>query len=157
MPAARRVSALLRAACLMFRAVVTSVPPRTNVRVRMAMTIATPADVLAPRWPARMLLLAWSIPVALGVPITVVSLRGSGVSAAPWRVLLMVGASWYVWAAMTPIIVRLADRYRLERPLKGRVIAVQVAKTQVFHQREAARYPAVDVIDGGAAAVMRQM
>lgn len=92
----------------------------------MATSIA-PTEPTAPRWPARMLLLAWSIPVALGVPITVISLRSSGVSAAPWRVLLMVGASWYVWAAMTPIIVKLADRYRLQRPLKARIIAVHLA------------------------------
>ena len=126
MSPARLVSAVLRAAYLMFRAVVARVSPRTNVRVRMPVTVAAPAEVLAPRWPARVLLLAWSIPVALGVPLTVLSLRGSGVSAAPWRVVLMVGASWYVWAAMTPIIVRLADRYRLERPLKAGVIAVHL-------------------------------
>ena len=90
------------------------------------MATTAPADVPSPRWPAPVLLLAWSIPVALGAPLTVVSLRGSGVSAEPWRVLLMVGASWYPWAAMTPLIVRLADRRRLERPLKARTIAVHL-------------------------------
>ncbi len=90
------------------------------------MAITAPARVPSPRWSPLALVLAWSIPVALGAPLTVVSLRGSGVSAEPWRVLLMVGASWYPWAAMTPLIVRLADRRRLERPLKARTIAVHL-------------------------------
>src|SRR5262252_409650 len=91
------------------------------------MATTASADVPAPRWPVPVLLLAWSIPVALGVPLTVLSLRGSGAAAEPWRVLLMVGASWYPWAAMTPLIVRLVDRRRLQRPLKGAAIAVHVA------------------------------
>jgi len=90
------------------------------------MAVTAPARVPSPRWSPLVLLLAWSIPVALGAPLTVVSLRGSGVSAEPWRVLLIVGASWYPWAAMTPLIVRLADRRRLERPLKARTIAVHL-------------------------------
>src|SRR5262245_42693239 len=91
------------------------------------MAPTAPVAIPAPRWRAPVLLLAWSIPVALGAPLTVVSLRGSGVSAEPWRVLLMVGASWYPWAAMTPLIVRLADRRRLERPLKASAIAIHLA------------------------------
>jgi signal transduction histidine kinase len=92
------------------------------------MATIAPAPVTSPRRLAPvLLLLVWSIPVVLGAPLTVVSLRGSGAPAEPWRVLLMVGASWYPWAAMTPLIVRLADRHRLERPFKAGTIAVHVA------------------------------
>ena len=81
----------------------------------------------APRWSPRALVLAWSVPVALAMPLTILSLRESGQAVALWRVLLIVGASWYVWAAMTPFIVRLAERRRLERPLTGRTIAIHLA------------------------------
>jgi signal transduction histidine kinase len=85
----------------------------------------------ASRWSVRALLLAWSVPVALAMPLSIVSLRGSGQTVALWRVLLIVGASWYVWAAMTPLIVRLADRRQLERPLTVGVIATHLAAAVV--------------------------
>jgi len=81
----------------------------------------------APRWSARALLLAWSFPVALATPFAILSLRASAQPVALWRVLLVVAASWYVWAAMTPAIVRLAERQRLERPITVRAIAVHLA------------------------------
>ncbi len=79
-----------------------------------------------PRWSARALMLAWSVPVALGVPLTIFSLGAGGQQVPFWRMLLIVGATWYVWAAMTPFIVRLADRRRLERPLSARTVATHL-------------------------------
>ena len=89
------------------------------------------AEPRLPRWSTRTLLLAWSIPVALGAPLTIVSQNGSGPPVAVWRVLLVVCASWYVWAAMTPFIVRLAERRRLERPLSARVIVIHLVAALV--------------------------
>jgi signal transduction histidine kinase len=84
------------------------------------------AEAVVPRWSARALLLAWSIPVALATPLTTLTLRASGQTVAFWRVAVTVAASWYVWAAMTPIIVRLAERERLERPLSARVSLIHL-------------------------------
>lgn len=88
--------------------------------------MTSPIQSHAPRWSARALLLAWSIPVALGTLFTIFSLRATGQPIALWRVLPIVAASWYIWAVMTPAIVRLADRHRLERPLSVRVIAIHL-------------------------------
>jgi hypothetical protein len=87
------------------------------------MAETAPPESYVPRWSARELLLAWSIPVAMGTPLAFLSLQGGGHVVAMWRVLLIVGATWYVWAAMTPLVARLADRWRLERPLTVRVVA----------------------------------
>lgn len=86
----------------------------------------TPTESPAPRWSVRALLLAWSVPVALGTLFTIFSLRATGQPVALWRVLIIVAASWYIWAVMTPVIVRLADRCRLERPLTTGVIAIHL-------------------------------
>ena len=84
------------------------------------------AEPRLPRWSTRTLLLAWSIPVAFAAPVTIVARNGSGPPVAVWRVLLVVCASWYVWAGMTPVIVRLAERRRLERPLAARIILIHL-------------------------------
>jgi sensor histidine kinase YesM len=79
-----------------------------------------------PRWSARALVLAWSAPVVFATPFVVLSMRAGGQTVAFWRVALIVAATWYVWAAMTPVIVRLADRVRLERPIRASVIALHL-------------------------------
>lgn len=77
-----------------------------------------------PRWSLRALLLAWTVPVALGTPLAILSLRTAGQGMTLWRVLLIVCATWYVWAAMTPLVARLAERRRLNRPLAPRVLLI---------------------------------
>ena len=104
------------------------VPRRDEISiVSIAMSESTPGESQAPRWSTRSLLLAWSIPVALAMPFTILSLRASAEPVSLWRVLVIVAASWYVWAAMTPAIVRLAERRRLERPITAGTIAVHLA------------------------------
>lgn len=97
-------------------------------RARYSEVTSMPADSsalpLPPRWSVRALVVAWTVPVLLGLPVTLLGLRTGEYSVPIWRVLLMVGATWYVWALMTPIVVRLAERHRLERPLTARVIAL---------------------------------
>lgn len=78
-----------------------------------------------PRWSLRALVLAWTVPVVLGTPVTILSFRGQPV--ALWRVMAIVGATWYVWVAMTFPVVFLADQWRLERPLSGRAVAIHLA------------------------------
>jgi signal transduction histidine kinase len=41
-----------------------------------------------------------------------------------WRVLLAKGPGWYAWAAMTPLIFRLAHRYPLRAPLNRTAVLV---------------------------------
>ncbi len=83
------------------------------------------ADV--PRWSPRALLMAWSVPVALGSLLVSVVVQTAGPHPEFWRMLVVAAACWYVWALMTPVIERLAERKAIERPVAAGVIAVHVA------------------------------
>lgn len=71
-----------------------------------------------PRWSFRTVLLAWSVPAVLGVPFAIGSLATAPAGLAPWRVLVVLAATWGVWALMTLPILVLADDVPLDRPLR---------------------------------------
>jgi sensor histidine kinase YesM len=58
------------------------------------------------------------------MPLALASADAGGTPIAFWRILLMVAATWYVWAAMTPTIAHLAERQHIERPLKPKPLAI---------------------------------
>src|SRR5262252_7935391 len=99
-----------------------TVPGRSGEAMLEPTSLDASDDLLPPRWSARSLLLAWSVPVVLGFPITLLSLRSTGQQVPLWKTVVLVAATWYVWVAMTPLVVRLAERRRLERPLKVRLV-----------------------------------
>jgi len=78
-------------------------------------------------WRARLLLIFWSIPAAFSiVERYVYDVEGEATTPAFWRVLLAKGPGWYAWAAMTPLIFRLAQRYPLRAPLDRTAVIVHI-------------------------------
>jgi LytS/YehU family sensor histidine kinase len=72
-------------------------------------------------------LLAWSVPAVLGVPFAIGSLATAPAGLAPWRVLVVLAATWGVWALMTIPVLALTDRVTLERPLRLQSILAHTA------------------------------
>ena len=78
-------------------------------------------------WRARLLLIFWSVPAAFSiVERYVYDVEGEATTPAFWRVLLAKGPGWYAWAAMTPLIFRLAQRYPLRAPLNRTAVLVHL-------------------------------
>ena len=73
---------------------------------------------------ARLLLILWSIPAAFSIVERYVYDVDGVAAPAFWRVLLAKGPGWYAWAAMTPLIFRLAQRYPLRAPLDRTAVLV---------------------------------
>ncbi len=65
------------------------------------------------RWPV--VLAIWTVPALLSVFETEMFAAQNGQSIALWRVLVSEVPPWYVWAALTPVIVRLGKRWPLHR------------------------------------------
>jgi signal transduction histidine kinase len=85
------------------------------------------ADASIQRWSFRTVLLAWSVPAVLGVPFAIGSLDTAPAGLAPWRVLVVLAATWLVWALMTLPVLALTDRVPLERPVRLRAVAIHAA------------------------------
>jgi len=66
----------------------------------------------------------WSIPTLLSTLETVMFARIAGHPIAVWRAFLGEAPQWYGWAALTPVIIHLADRFPLRRPIRARNILV---------------------------------
>jgi signal transduction histidine kinase len=64
--------------------------------------------------------LAWQVTLAMGRPVS------------RWTLVLLNGAYWFVWAAMTPAIVWLSQRFRFERNGLTRAVAVHLPAVVVF-------------------------
>ena len=118
---------MLRVRRIVFRTVntVPLVPPAPHV-ISVTRHDSASADNLPPRWSARTIALAWTLPSLLAAIYSVVMLRMSGT---PFDVRIVAGgiASWYVWAFMTPVIARLAERWRVRRPIDVRRVALHIA------------------------------
>lgn len=89
-------------------------------------TIASANRELPPRWPARLIVLGWTPPALFAVALTVSSLTAARLPITMAAVTAS-AAAWYVWALMTPGIERLAERYRLERPIALRRVTIHFA------------------------------
>jgi len=116
------------------------------------------SEALTKRWSSGTLILAWSVPAILGVPFAIGSLATAPAGLAPWRVLVVLIATWQIWALMTPPVLALTDRLPPERPLKLRVVvahgcacvaacAVQAIVTAVvFHALMAPASPVAHLV-----------
>lgn len=69
----------------------------------------------------------WSVPALLVTAITLAERSDVG----KVRAFLMYGAPWYFWAAITPVIARLARRFRFDGPRPAPAIALHVAAGMV--------------------------
>jgi two-component system, LytTR family, sensor kinase len=70
------------------------------------------------------LLAIWSVPTLLSVVETVMFSRLGGRPIPAWRAFVAEAPQWYGWALLTPAIIRLGERFPLQRPLRGRNVAV---------------------------------
>ena len=75
-------------------------------------------------WRARLLVILWSVPAAFSIVERYVYDVDGEAAPAFWRVLLAKGPGWYAWAAMTPLIFRLAERHPLRAPLSRTAVLV---------------------------------
>ena len=64
-----------------------------------------------PRWSFPTLVVAWSVPAVLGIPFAIASLDTAPAGIAPWRVLVVLTATWQIWALLTVPVLALADRF----------------------------------------------
>ena len=69
----------------------------------------------------------WTIPTLLSTLETVMFARLAGHPIAVWRAFLSEAPQWYGWAALTPFIVLLADRFPLRPPIRARNVVVHAA------------------------------
>ena len=76
------------------------------------------------RWSFGTLILAWSIPAVLGVPFAIGTLATAPAGLAPWRVLVVLVATWQIWAMLTLPVLALTDRLPPERPFDAGTIVV---------------------------------
>jgi two-component system, LytTR family, sensor kinase len=89
-------------------------PPRCSLRWSLVFFTATVLGLVSTT-------LAWRLSVALGK------------TDADWRTLLILNcAYWYLWAAFTPMIVRLSQRFRFEWQGLTRALAVHLPAVVVF-------------------------
>jgi two-component system, LytTR family, sensor kinase len=81
-------------------------------------------QLLPSGWSLGLLLLAWSVPVVLGIPFTLSSLQSGATGQSPWRILLIVVACWQTWTLLSVGVVHLTDRMPVQRPWRVRVLAL---------------------------------
>jgi two-component system, LytTR family, sensor kinase len=84
-------------------------------------------DGMRPRWPV--LIAVWTIPALLSVFETVTFAHVGGHDIALWRALVAEAPAWYVWAALTPAILRLGRRFPLHHGLRPAAIAVHLTSS----------------------------
>jgi two-component system, LytTR family, sensor kinase len=69
----------------------------------------------------------WTIPAVLSTVETVMFGRLGGHPIAAWRAFVGEAPQWFGWAALTPAIIALGERYPLRRPVRLRAIVVHAA------------------------------
>ncbi len=90
-------------------------PPRVSHGLRMTIVLLVAAALTL-----LSTVLAWQFTLAMGRPVPRLTL------------VLLNGAYWFLWAAMTPAIVWLSQRFRFERHGLLRAVAVHVPAVVVF-------------------------
>ena len=70
------------------------------------------------------LIALWTVPAILSTTETVLFASRNGQSIAVWRAFIGEAPQWYGWAVLTPLIVALATRFPLLRPVRATSIAV---------------------------------
>jgi two-component system LytT family sensor kinase len=79
-----------------------------------------------PRLSPWLILAAWTVPAVLSTFETVIFASASGHPIATWRAFAAEAPGWYVWAALTPIIVGLGQRFPLDRRARVRAIGMHL-------------------------------
>src|SRR5579862_6894487 len=78
----------------------------------------------------RIILLVWTLPAIADVVDTYASTVLHGGAPHFARTVLLIAPGWYAWAAMTPAILWLSNRWPL-RPVRATAISVHVAASVV--------------------------
>ena len=66
----------------------------------------------------------WMIPALLSTAETVMFARQAGHPIAVWRAFVGEAPQWFGWAALTPVIVALGERYPLRRPFAASALLI---------------------------------
>jgi two-component sensor histidine kinase len=69
----------------------------------------------------------WMIPALLSTAETVMFAAQAGHPIAVWRAFVGEAPQWFGWAALTPVIVALGERYPLRRPLRVNALFIHTA------------------------------
>ena len=80
----------------------------------------------------------WTVPAALSTFETVMFARGGGQSISVVRVFASEAPGWYTWAALTPLIIRLGQRFPLDRRPRPGALVVHATASLI------ASAPAID-------------
>jgi len=80
---------------------------------------------------AALLVALWSIPGVLAGVETILFQMMEGRHPPLGRVLIQQCAGWWAWAAMTPIVFKLAERWPLQRPLRTGTLTVHLVASLV--------------------------
>lgn len=84
----------------------------------------TPHDRITTPW--LLLLAAWTVPALLSTFETIAFSRLGPNPIEVWRAFASEAPGWYAWAAFTKLIVLLAHRFPLQRPLRVRAVVIHV-------------------------------
>lgn len=91
-----------------------------------ASTAAGARDTNALRIATWKIAAVWTIPVLLSTAETVIFAAQSGHPIAVWRAFVGEAPQWYGWALLTPVILALAERFPLRRPVKAVPVLVHI-------------------------------
>lgn len=108
--------------------------------------VRQPAEVVAASRTSWLVVAAWTVPALLATFETVMFARLGGRPIELWRAFATEAPGWYVWAAFTPVIARLATRAPLVRPLRWRSIALHVCCCVVVALAAAAVWSILGVV-----------
>jgi signal transduction histidine kinase len=78
------------------------------------------------RIPAFVVLAVWTLPALADVADTYVTTAMHGTHPSVLRIALLIAPGWYTWAALTPAILWLGQRFPIERPIRASAIAVHI-------------------------------
>lgn len=73
----------------------------------------------------------WTIPVLLSTAETVIFAAQSGHPIAVWRAFVGEAPQWYGWAVLTPLILALAERFPLRRPVRAVPVFVHIGASVI--------------------------
>ena len=103
--------------------VITCTAARTGSLSILMKTVRTSASPLA----AWKIAAVWTIPAVLSTVETVMFSRLGGRPIAVWRAFVGEAPQWFGWAMLTPVIIALAERFSLRRPVRVRSVIVHAA------------------------------
>jgi signal transduction histidine kinase len=95
--------------------------------------------------PPWIVLAAWTVPALLSTFETLMFARLAGQPMELWRAFLTEAPGWYAWAAFTPLVVRLAGRAPLTKPLRWKSVAAHLGAYLLVALSASAVWAAVGV------------